>query len=240
MMPTAQILHGDCHELLKRLPDNSVDMVLLDPPHDEWASAASVFDQVPRLCQTGFVVCFCRVLDIPHLLEIARFKRFPLFDSYVWHDPQPSFVHTSRALKTHEHILVFKCGKPKLPFLKIGQRNKDTTPIHKGKSSLGKWSGGKRMYAPSEFKHLTSVLTFPRPLNGLLGRWQKPCELIRLMVTAYCPRGGTILDPFAGSGTTAQVAEEEGRESVLIEINPKYASAIAERMSRVQPRFNLV
>lgn len=235
MIPTAQILNGDCHELLRRLPDASVDMVLLDPPHNEWSSAASVFEQVPRLCRTGYLVCFCRIIDIPHLLENARFEQLPLFDSYIWHDPQPCFVHASRALKTHEHILVFKSGTPVLPFLKIGERNRDTTPIHKGQSSLGKWRGGKRMYAPSENKHLTSVLTFPRPLNGLLGRWQKPCELIRLLVTAYCPKGGTILDPFGGSGTTAQVAMENNRNAIVCELNAVFFEFINKRLNAVTP-----
>ena len=86
---TTQVLQGDCRETLKTLADDSVKMVLLDPPHDEWPEAARVFEQVPRICQSGFVVCFCRVSDIAHLLEIARFEELPFFESYVWHDPQP-------------------------------------------------------------------------------------------------------------------------------------------------------
>jgi len=49
-----------------------------------------------------------------------------------------------------------------------------------------------------------------------------PPKLIRPMILAGCPIGGTVLDPFGGSGTTGMVAEEDGRNAVLIELNPGY------------------
>lgn len=55
-----------------------------------------------------------------------------------------------------------------------------------------------------------------------------PPELIRPCVLAGAPRGGMVLDPFGGAGTTALVAMQEGRKSLLCEINPSYA-AMAER-----------
>ncbi|WJV25860.1 MULTISPECIES: DNA-methyltransferase [Pseudomonas] len=55
-----------------------------------------------------------------------------------------------------------------------------------------------------------------------------PPDLIRPCVLAGAPRGGMVLDPFGGAGTTALVAMQEGRKSLLCEINPGYA-AMAER-----------
>jgi DNA modification methylase len=55
-----------------------------------------------------------------------------------------------------------------------------------------------------------------------------PPNLIRPCVLAGSPRGGVVLDPFGGAGTTAVVAMQEGRKSVLCELNPDYA-AMAER-----------
>ena len=232
---SAKVIVGDCRETLKQVSDNSAHMVLLDPPHDEWPSAARVSSEVSRICPQGFIICFCRIQDIPDLLEVARLEDLLFFDSYVWHDPQPSFVHSSRALRTHEHILVFKNGEPELPSLKLGEKNESTAPVSKGRSSLGKWTGGQRTYEPAEFKHLTSVLSFPRPLKGPLGRWQKPDELIRLLVKAYCPAGGTVLDPFAGSGTTGKIALEEGRSAVLCEISQEFAGVIKKRLAEASP-----
>ncbi len=59
-----------------------------------------------------------------------------------------------------------------------------------------------------------------------------PPDLIRPMIRAGCPQGGTVLDPFGGSGTTGQVAEEEGRSAVLIELNPAYVDMQRKRTAQ--------
>jgi len=57
-----------------------------------------------------------------------------------------------------------------------------------------------------------------------------PPELAEKCILAGCPKGGTVLDPFAGSGTTGMVATGHGRHAVLIELNPDYAELIRERI----------
>lgn len=61
-----------------------------------------------------------------------------------------------------------------------------------------------------------------------------PSKLVEPCVLAGCPRGGIVLDPFAGSGTTLAVALELGRQAIGIELNPDYATMIERRLSRVQ------
>lgn len=58
-----------------------------------------------------------------------------------------------------------------------------------------------------------------------------PPDLIRPCVLAGAPRGGLVLDPFGGAGTTALVAMQEGRRSVLLELNPEYASIAHHRLA---------
>lgn len=58
-----------------------------------------------------------------------------------------------------------------------------------------------------------------------------PLELIRPCVLAGAPRGGLILDPFGGAGTTGLVAMQEGRDSVLLELNPEYAAIARSRLA---------
>ncbi|VCY58082.1 Modification methylase DpnIIB [Pseudomonas aeruginosa] len=57
-----------------------------------------------------------------------------------------------------------------------------------------------------------------------------PPDLIRPCVLAGAPRGGLVLDPFGGAGTTGLVAMQEGRRSVLIELNPEYAAIARSRL----------
>jgi DNA modification methylase len=56
-----------------------------------------------------------------------------------------------------------------------------------------------------------------------------PSELAMVCILAGCPMGGTVLDPFGGSGTTGYVSEMNGRNSVLIELNPKYVELAKRR-----------
>lgn len=60
-----------------------------------------------------------------------------------------------------------------------------------------------------------------------------PAALIRPCILAGCPLGGTVLDPFGGSGTTGEVAEQEGRNSILIELNPAYVALAKRRTSQI-------
>lgn len=59
-----------------------------------------------------------------------------------------------------------------------------------------------------------------------------PPKLITPCVLAGCRLGGTILDPFGGSGTTGEVAEREGRHSILIELNPEYVELAGRRTAQ--------
>lgn len=66
-----------------------------------------------------------------------------------------------------------------------------------------------------------------------------PPELIKPCILAGCPQGGTVLDPFAGSGTTLATAIELGRNAIGIELNPSYAELIQERIMSVTPGMDL-
>ena len=60
-----------------------------------------------------------------------------------------------------------------------------------------------------------------------------PPDLIEPCVLAGCPEGGTVLDPFGGSGTTAGVANAHGRQAILCELNPEYAALTDDRVRSI-------
>jgi site-specific DNA-methyltransferase (adenine-specific) len=59
-----------------------------------------------------------------------------------------------------------------------------------------------------------------------------PNELVRPCILAGAPRGGIVLDPFGGAGTTGLVAMHEGRRSILCELNPDYAALAQHRLDK--------
>jgi DNA modification methylase len=67
-----------------------------------------------------------------------------------------------------------------------------------------------------------------------------PPALIEPCILAGCPKGGTVLDPFGGAGTTGLVADRNGRNAILIELNPDYAAMAERRIRNENPMFSQV
>jgi DNA modification methylase len=67
-----------------------------------------------------------------------------------------------------------------------------------------------------------------------------PTELIEPCIKAGCPRGGVVLDPFGGAGTTGIVSDRLQRDAVLIELNPEYAAIAENRLFHDSPLFSEV
>lgn len=75
----------------------------------------------------------------------------------------------------------------------------------------------------------TTVLEFDKPARNAEHPTMKPVELFAYLIGNSCPRGGLVLDPFGGSGTTLVAAEQTGRTACLLELDPKYADVIIQR-----------
>jgi DNA modification methylase len=75
----------------------------------------------------------------------------------------------------------------------------------------------------------TNVLEYPKPQTNELHPTQKPVELIRDIVLASTDTNDIVFDPFAGSGTTLVVCEEQRRTCYAVEISPKHCDTIRKR-----------
>jgi DNA modification methylase len=75
----------------------------------------------------------------------------------------------------------------------------------------------------------TTVLEFARPKRNAEHPTMKPIELVSYCLNNSAPRGGIVLDPFGGSGSTLMAAEYTGRKARLIELDPKYVDVICRR-----------
>lgn len=170
----------------------------------------------------------------------------------IWHKPNPMPESvTDRPTKSHEYIFLLSKSQKyhydheaiKEPAQDWGTRNRVnssyvghevylggaqtiTTGVHdckyaeSGRNKRSVWSVATRPYAGAHFA------TFPQKLI-------EPCIL------AGCPSGGVVLDPFSGSGTTAVVAHNLGRKSIMIEANPDYYALARERIYQAQRQGTL-
>lgn len=158
----------------------------------------------------------------------------------IWHKPNPMPESvTDRCTKAHEYIfLLSKSANYHFNSDAISENanyaghsrgiSKNISPqkitnfggktIYEKRNKRSVWVVNTRSYPEAHFA------TFPK-------------ELIEPCVLAGCPQGGTIIDPFGGSGTTAEVAVENGRNAILIELNSEYVQIAHNRMKNTQPKL---
>ena len=79
----------------------------------------------------------------------------------------------------------------------------------------------------------TTVLAFDKPARNADHPTTKPADLFAYLVGNSCPKGGIVLDPFAGSGTALVAAHTTGRVARLVELDPRYCDVIVARAEAV-------
>jgi DNA modification methylase len=185
------------------------------------------------------------LIGIPWMVAFAlRADGWYLRQDIIWHKPNPMPESvTDRCTKAHEYVFLMSKSQryhydadaiaeglttdPKENYparAKITGRGEQGAADARGNDRDK--SGG---FPPKgETRNKRSVWTVATKPFAEAHFATFPTELIDPCILAGCPKGGTVLDPFGGAGTTGMVADRLGRDAVLIELNPEYA-AIAER-----------
>jgi DNA modification methylase len=160
----------------------------------------------------------------------------------IWSKPNPMPESvTDRCTKAHEYL--FLLSKSERYYYEAAAIAEPANPEYFGRYKYD-FTGGKDgmdeampqgrtitpkgARSPKETRNRRSV--WEVTVNGFDGAHFAtfPPALIEPCILAGCPKGGTVLDPFGGAGTTGLVADRLGRNAILIELNPEYA-AMAER-----------
>jgi site-specific DNA-methyltransferase (adenine-specific) len=245
----------DAVSFLKRVPDSSVQLIILDPPYnlnmDVWDSfsnyldwARAWLDQIYRvLSDTGNCVIFggFQFQDLKHgdlleLLHYVRHKSDLLFvNLIIWYYKNGMSAHRFFANRHEEAVWLaktkdyyFDLDSVRIPF------DEETKRMYRRDKRLNPASIEKG-------KNPTNVWEISR-LNAnskeRVGHpTQKPLEIIRRFVRALSYEGSIVLDFFAGSGTTGRVCIEEGRHSILVDSDKRLADYFNLHLKNVTPSF---
>jgi DNA modification methylase len=225
-----------------RNPDGTVHVSALLAK--QGTSAGTVMGNVP----SGLVPEGMKAKDligIPWRVAFAlQADGWYLRQDIIWHKPNPMPESvTDRCTKAHEYI--FLLSKSARYFYDAEAIKEEATgggsgnderkdsaergcPNAGGTASGVPWQGSDTRNRRSVW----SVVTKPYRAAHFA---TFPPDLIRPCILAGCPTGGTVLDPFGGSGTTGQVAMEEGRNAILCELNADYVGLIRRRIDGVTP-----
>lgn len=234
--PGVTLYHGDAREILPALP--AQDLILTDPPYGETSLA---WDRWPEgwltLAATTAPQLWCFGSLRLFMARAAEFTAagWTFAQDVVWERHNGSGSHAGRFRKVHELAAHFYRG-PWADLYHQPQFTHDATArtVHR-KKKPAHWSkieahhyesqrGGPRLMR-SVFVHRSEHGTAIHPT-------QKPTAVLEPLVAYSCPPGGTVLDPFAGSGSSLLAALRLGRQATGIEAREEYCTAIALRIEQ--------
>ncbi|MFP1131568.1 DNA-methyltransferase [Asticcacaulis sp. W401b] len=240
-----QLFHGDCLEVMKNLPDNSVDAIICDPPFgmtelqwDRPIDLESMWSEYWRVLKPNAAVVLFAIPPFSARLICSQVERFKY--NWYWHKPKPSgFVHAKNMpLRDIEEICVFSTGK-----VHDHSRNR-MTYNPQGLSDMeparrkGRKLNGASVFAqrPSHRDYVQTITGYPRQVLNFACETkaehptQKPVALMEYLVRTYTAPGDVVLDNTMGSGTTGVAAVNTGRKFIGIEKDRKFYELAKRRI----------
>jgi len=188
------------------------------------------------------------LIGIPWMLAFAlRADGWYLRQDIIWHKPNPMPESVQdRCTKAHEYIfLLSKSQKYHFDHVAIKEplkgepetRNKNAEGYQADYAKGDRFSQGERVFGADGMANKRSVWTVnTKPYSGAHFA-VFPEELIQPCILAGAPVGGIVLDPFMGSGTTAQVAQDLGRQYIGCELNLAYEKLQKKRTAQTSLGF---
>ena len=233
------IIHGDCLDVLKSIPESSVDLALCDLPYgttqNKWDSVIPLqpmWDALRRVLKPGAVFVTTASQPFTSVLVASNLNGFR--HEWVWEKNKASghLNAKRRPMRAHEDILVFCDGQPfYCPQMTEGHKpgnyaKRSAQSTNYGQSESTEYGGSTKRYP-------RSVISFPVMNNDDPEKWhptQKPVALFEYLALTYSKAGDTVLDISMGSGTTGLACINTGRNFIGIE---KDLGIFAKAKSRI-------
>ena len=244
------ILHkGDCLEVMKNIPSNSIDMVLCDPPYGttdcRWDSIIDLnkmWSELKRVTKNDSPICLFGSEPFSTKLRISNIEMFK-YDLIWLKSTSGGFANAKhRPMKRHEIISVFynKSGKyfPQFSKGKPYKREPRTRKITNHKDHIMSDSYIVKNRSGSNnngYRYPISVLKFNNSNHNSLHPTQKPVPLLSYLIKTYSLENATVLDFTMGSGSTGIACLGTNRKFIGIEKDENYFEVSKKRIVK----FNL-
>lgn len=239
------LLQGDCLDLMKGIPDKSVDMILCDPPYGTTNNKWDVVIQMDKmwenyrrvLKENGCVALFCDGMFMAKLmLSNERWWRYNL----IWEKViKTGFLNANRMpLRSTEEIAVFYEKQPTYNPQKV-----KGVPSHSKGRAVGSRSSehinrnygeflvvdNSKLHGDNKFPGSIISISKPHP-SVSVHPTQKPVELLEWLIKTYTNDGETVLDNCMGSGSTGVACVNTGRKFIGMELCSDYFEVASDRI----------
>lgn len=239
---TIHLMQGDCLELMKSIPDASVDMILCDLPYGttacKWDSVipfGALWAQYRRLVRPGGAIVLTAAQPFTSALIMSASDLFKY--SLVW--KKSKVCHFAQApyrfLTEHEDIVVFSDGgTSKNAKIRMTYAPQGTSSCEK--VCKGKGHSDHRPSARKQADYVQTVTGYPKSIlefssdTAKAHPTQKPVALMEYLIRTYTHEGMTVLDNCMGSGTTGVACVNTGRNFIGVEMDAGYFRIAKDRI----------
>lgn len=219
---SVQLLQGDCLELMKDIPDGSVDMVLADPPYgidyqSQWKKNKA--ERKPKII--GDKAPF--VDFIPLLKRVLRPSGCTMI--FTRWDVQQKFIDAMEQAGLHvKNVLIWDKQIHGMGDLKRAYASRYESILFHSENNFS-FNGKRQQDIISARRVLPQNLMHPN---------EKPVELLETLINQCTRGGGTVLDPFMGSGSTGVACVNTGRNFIGMELDPGYFETACKRIAEAE------
>ena len=244
---------GDCLEVMKDIPDASVDAIITDPPYGttacKWDSVIDfdlMWEQLNRIIKPNGAIVLFGSEPFTTKLRLSNLDNFKY--DWIWHKNQPSgmFNASKMPMRAYETISVFYKEQATYNPQMIQRTEKELKRLShksvKGVSTDTVYGNVKRKslnrYENKE-KYPTNVITgikcvFNRGSEKVKHPTQKPIALMEYLIKTYTNENETLLDFTMGSGSTGVAAKNLNRNFIGIEQDQKYFNIAEQRIKETE------
>ena len=230
------LMQGECLELMKTIPDGSVDMILTDPPYGttacKWDSVIPfepMWEQLKRIIKPNGAIVLFGSEPFSSALRMSNIKQYKY--DWVWEKvgkPTGFANAKKRPLKIFENILVFNAKTYNAQgLIEINRININS--VSQGGDTTGVLNKNKT-YVQTHTNYPRNIIKFStesRPVHPT----QKPVALLEYLIRTYTQEDETVLDFTMGSGSTGVAAKNLNRKFIGIELDEKYFEIARERIT---------
>lgn len=241
-MPNFQLYCGDCLELIKGIPDETVDMVLCDLPYKEtgnkWDKGIDLnllFDEYRRIIKEDG----CIALNGTFKFGVQLYNTAPDLYKYEWIWEKDNGTNAPNVnlqpFRVHEFLFIFGKGRvtngTRVPMKYFPQKTQGKPYVQKSGRMSENWKGGLKNIVTdnsSGLRHPKTIQKFNRDRG--FHPTQKPVEMLKYFIKTYTNEGDLVLDNCMGSGSTGVACKQTNRSFIGIELDKNYFNIAKERI----------
>ena len=234
-----ELWNADCLELMKQIPDGSIDAIITDPPYGttacKWDSVIPfdlMWEQLNRIIKPNGAIVLFGSEPFSSALRMSNIKNYRY--DWVWEKSRPSNFPLAKKqpLKYHENILIFYKKQPKYnPQMFKGQKNHRTNECRGKNNIIGQDGNGEKWKNTSNLKYPKTVIKI-KSTDSTRNKHptQKPVLLMEYLIKTYTNENETVLDFTMGSGTTGVACVNTNRKFIGIEKDENYFNIAQNRI----------